>query len=171
MRFAAATFAILVLLAPIATADVWYVDIDNTSGTENGESWETAFTIVQDGVRAADDAGGGEVWVAEGVYDDGPGESFLVRIQPRVDFHIELYGGFTGVETERSERDWQSHETVLDGSMAGSSGRPVRCVVYAFSWESRGIPPTIDGFTITGGYAFGEDGVGDVDPEQAADSS
>ena len=36
---------ILISLAAFnAFSEVWYVDIDNTSGTEDGTSWATAFT-------------------------------------------------------------------------------------------------------------------------------
>ena len=53
-----------VLFALNAHAAVWYVDIDNSSGTEDGTSWATAFPTIQPALDAAGTAGGGDVWVA-----------------------------------------------------------------------------------------------------------
>ena len=51
-----------------AHAAVWYVDIDNSSGTEDGTSWATAFTTIQPAIDATFANAGGDVWVAKCVY-------------------------------------------------------------------------------------------------------
>ncbi len=44
MRIARSGILVLACLAiHPAWAAVWYVDVDNTSGTEDGTSWATAF--------------------------------------------------------------------------------------------------------------------------------
>ncbi len=132
---------------------MWFVDKDNISGTEDGTSWATAFTTIQPGIDAASVAGGGEVWVAEGIYDEP-------RTSPNADpsgvdtgsvvmkSGVSIYGGFVGTETARSERDWEIHVTTIDGST--SRGGSPAYHVLATSGNAR-----LDGFTITGGNANG----------------
>ena len=52
-------FGLLCLLPTATHAAVWYVDIDNTSGKEDGTSWATAFTAIQPAIDAASADGGG----------------------------------------------------------------------------------------------------------------
>ena len=104
---------------------ILYVDVDNTSGVYDGLSWETAFVAIQQGSVAVVDTGG-EVWVAEGSY--WPPIAMLPG--------VHLYGGFAGNETERDQRDWTAHPTVISG------GTP--CVTSADN-------ATLDGFRITAG--------------------
>ena len=52
----------------VAPGQVWFVDVDNTAGPWDGRSWATAFEDVHQGAGAAAEAGGGELWVAEGTY-------------------------------------------------------------------------------------------------------
>ncbi len=117
------------VMAGNAAAAVWYVDVDNTSGVEDGLAWATAFTTVGEGVTAAYMAGGGEVWVAEGTYFG----TTSMRSQ------VDIYGGFAGTETTREERDWFVHTTTIDRQWFG------RCVVGEdFA--------SLDGFTVTNGW-------------------
>ena len=69
---------ILLSLTPGAWAATWFVDIDNTENVEDGTTWATAFTTIQPGIDAAFGDGGGEVWVAEGIYAE-------VRTSPNAD--------------------------------------------------------------------------------------
>lgn len=99
----------------------------------DGSSWALAKRTVQAGIEAAA-AVGGEVWVQAGTYGE--------RITLRPLAH--LYGGFAGVENTRAERNWAANTTTLDGQHVGS-------VVTASN-----LPPggsTLDGFTVTQGYA------------------
>ena len=115
-------------------ANIWRVDGTNASGTEDGTSWATAYTSIQNGMDAALAAGGGEIWVAEGTYT-GTGGNVVVMKED-----VRLYGGFSGMETMRDQRDWAAHEVVIDGE--GTR----RCVHGANN-------ATLDGFIITGGKA------------------
>ncbi len=96
----------------------------------DGSSWALAKRTVNGGLEATL-AYGGEVWVRAGTYHE------RITLYP----YAHVYGGFTGTETERDERDWVAHVTILDGQQLGS-------VVTVLS--GHGVS-TIDGFTITGG--------------------
>jgi len=124
-------------------AVVWYVDMDNVSGIENGWSWPTAFRTIQEGVDAA--VSGDEVWVAEGTYTS-TGDNVVV-----MDERVYIYGGFMATETVRNERNWTEHETIIDGENLR------RCVYGADN-------ATLDGFTVTQGYAEAGGGTGNEYP-------
>ena len=120
-------------------ATTWYVDKDNT-GTQDGESWTTAFQTIQAGVDAAYNDSGGEVWVAEGTYTATTDDSVVVMKNG-----VHIYGGFKGIctspETQRTQRNWTQHVTIINGQDTR------RCVSGADN-------ATLDGFTITQGYAY-----------------
>ncbi len=100
--------------------------------------------------------GGGEVWVAAGTYDEPrssivhrePSDSNTGSLMMREGVH--LYGGFTGVETSREQRDWEAHVTIIEGSTARDGAAAFHVVVGADN-------ATLDGFTVTGGYTDSED--------------
>ena len=85
------------------------VSSGNTSGTEDGLSWVTAFTSIQAAVDAVQAMGEGEVWVAQGTYTGKAGD--IVTMAE----HVYLYGGFAGTETVREQRDWTARPTIIDG--------------------------------------------------------
>ncbi|MBL7646873.1 MAG: leucine-rich repeat domain-containing protein [Candidatus Hydrogenedentes bacterium] len=140
---------LLFLCVAGAHAEVYRVDDDSTSPNPNGASWASAFSSIRDAVQAAHQAGGGEVWVAEGTYtgsagnpiDSGgaaAGDTSLILLEG-----VHVYGGFSGVESLREARDWQDHPTIIDGQNVR------RCVF------SSGIPyggATLDGFTVRRGH-------------------
>jgi hypothetical protein len=108
-----------------------YVNIDRewpSNDPEDGESWETAYRFLQDGLDKAEFLEGNpqistvEIWVAQGKYrpDQGvnytlgdPGASFALRN------NVGIYGGFDGTESELEfdERDWELNPTILDGDL------------------------------------------------------
>lgn len=109
------------------------VRVSPTGSDDNdGVSWTAAKGAVQSALDAAC-AGGGEVWVAEGTYNQ------RIYLRP----YAHLYGGFAGSESARDQRDWSAHESILDGQQGGS-------VVTALAGGTR---ERIDGFTIRNGKA------------------
>ncbi|MCL6628241.1 MAG: hypothetical protein K6U00_01400 [Armatimonadetes bacterium] len=73
-----------------------------------GYSWSDAYHTVQGAINVA--LAGDEIWVAAGTY--------VEQITLKKD--VALYGGFSGVETSREQRNWVANVTVLDGNQVGS---------------------------------------------------
>jgi hypothetical protein len=149
---AIAAMALTVAVSAWAADGIWYVDKDNQSGVEDGITWQTAFATIQPALDAAVGEAGGEVWVAEGLYDE-------YRVYIAVDQGTEanvgavyipdgvaLYGGFSGSETSVSQRDVVQHVTTIDASRA-RDGLPAYFAVFA------GDDTILDGFVITGAVA------------------
>jgi len=141
----------------MSSASVWYVDKDNSSGDEDGRSWGTAFSTIQPAIDAAFEDGGGEVWVAEGVYDEERQSIMDIDLRPDSENWVDtgsivmaagvhLYGGFIGSEMERSDRDWELRQSVLEGSTSCAGGPAIHVVAGADD-------ATLDGFTVSGGNA------------------
>lgn len=132
------------------SACVVYVSQDAT-GVEDGLHWSSAIRTVQRGIDTAVQAASGdhcEVWVKAGMYQifvDLPENT--VRLAEGV----ALYGGFDGTEADRSQRDWETNRTVLNGA-SGPPGSAVYHVVTAVGVHAG----TLDGFVIVGGCANGD---------------
>ncbi|HPO16228.1 MAG TPA: choice-of-anchor Q domain-containing protein, partial [Candidatus Hydrogenedentes bacterium] len=101
-------------------------------GTGDGSSWASPLGSLQAAMDFS--VAGDEVWVAAGMY--------TAMTDPVVTMKegVALYGGFTGTEAVRDERDWTANVTMIDGENAR------RCVVGADN-------ATLDGFTIMRGCA------------------
>ncbi|MCP4708741.1 MAG: PASTA domain-containing protein [Planctomycetes bacterium] len=121
--------AIVILLVVPTYAQVYYVDGDNGEDPNNGLTWDTAKATIQGAVDAAviDD----EIWVKGGTY--------AIFSQIQVDKAVGIYGGFAGDETDRSQRDWVTNVTIVDGQ---NSTR-----IFKSADE-----PVIDGFSLINGY-------------------
>jgi len=136
-----------------------YVYRDATTGENNGDSWADAYTDLQDALDTA--AYGDEIWVAEGVYTPTAGVTRTASFT--LVNGVALYGGFSGAETAREERDWEAHVTVLSGDLDGNDITDANGVVtYTKNITGSnayrivtggGVTETavLDGFTITAG--------------------
>jgi len=128
---------------------LWLVD-SSASGANNGSSWTNAFSLLTSALTAAEY--GDEIWAAQGTYKPGSSRSdeFLLRRG------IALYGGFSGVETALSQRDWSAHPTILSGEQGAPGISDNNYHVVFASGSARSV---VDGFTITGGNADGTSGL------------
>ncbi len=146
--------------------DRCYVDAGVTLTMPDGLSWTTAYTNLQDALAVATD--GTEIWVAAGVYypDEGRGQTNNDRgASFALKNGVEIYGGFAGTETERSQRQPRANLTVLSGDIDGNDGTDSNGVVTATTnimgsnayhvIRNSGVSSTavLDGFTITAGQA------------------
>jgi len=85
-------------------------------GSNDGTSWQDAYLDLQDALETAQF--GDQIWVAAGRYTPDRGtkdRSAFFNIPDG----IELYGGFAGTETDPSQRDCLTNETVLTGDLNG----------------------------------------------------
>ena len=133
--------ALLVMLwhlpLTIAHGATWYVDQDAVEGGD-GMSWASAYREIQPAIDAAHADGGGEVWVAEGVYNEERpenGGSLAMREG------VHLYGGFAGLELLRNERDLALQVTTITGTRSWGDTEKGLIVLVA----SRS---TLDGFHV-----------------------
>ncbi len=125
--------ALIILSSAVCLAKTVYV---KTTGldTNDGLTWDTAKKTVAAGITAS--VSGDEIWVAAGTY--------LERITLKAG--TGLYGGFAGNETVRTERNWTTNVTIIDGNKSGS-------VVTSPSTAT--ATTVVDGFTIQNGSASG----------------
>ncbi|MDX1419080.1 MAG: choice-of-anchor Q domain-containing protein [Rubricoccaceae bacterium] len=137
------------LSVPLAAQPVRYVDAD-ASGSGDGLSWANAHTDLQDALAAAQP--GDEVWVAEGTYrpTDGADRDATFQLQSGV----ALYGGFDGTETQRDQRDWATHETVLSGDI-GAPGDEADNSHHVVTGSGTDATAVLDGVTVTAARADG----------------
>ena len=96
---------------------------------------------------------GEEIWVAAGVYVPGDtrDSSFILPHE------VAVYGGFSGSESHRAERNIRANQTVLSGEI-GNPAVKTDNTYHVVSTASTYIDPVdaatiLDGFTVTGGYA------------------
>lgn len=130
-------FFILLLGTGLAQAtSIFHVDNASTCSESCGSSWANPFPDIQTAVDSA--AAGDEIWVKKGTH--------LIVSDIIVPIAAKIYGGFNGSETSRSQRDWISNETIVDGQSS---------VDHCFNVSA---DCTLDGFTVTGGYALQNDG-------------
>lgn len=149
------TLFLLLFLFQHLQAATWYV---KTTGNDNntGTSWQQAFQSIQYAINTA--AYGDEIWVAEGTYvptlDPYGNDYFSSTRTFYLKNGVKLFGGFVGSETLRSQRNWQTHPTVLSGLYAAPNQFAAHVVISV----NDDANTEINGFTIRDGigsfYAF-----------------
>ena len=120
---------------------VYHVHPEGNDGN-SGLGWTMARRTVQSAIHSAA-VGGGEVWVAAGTYEE----------RLRLGAYVHLFGGFSGTERSRSERNPAANPTILDGSSAGT--------VLTSVGAGFGVS-TVDGFTLQHGVKVTETLTGDA---------
>ena len=109
MRSVLVTAAIL--FAGHTAADILRVDPRVPSGGD-GSNWNRAYNSLHNALAAA--VPGDEIWVVQGTYTPtipaGRDATFLVPAG------VQIYGGFQGGETSRTQRDFEDNPTELSGA-------------------------------------------------------
>lgn len=136
-------FFLLILLSVSAVGKIIYVN----AGTGNSSSWPAAYTYFQDALKNA--AGGDEIWVARGTYK--PSRGIDRNLYFKLKSGIAIYGGFVGIETARSQRNFRENASILSGDI----GEPDDVFDNSYSViKAIDIKNTrIDGFIIANGRA------------------
>ena len=133
---------------PCPSSNALYVNA-NANGNNTGISWSNAFVDLQSALESTC-TGVEEIWVAAGTYYPSSvndrNETFLLKN------NLALYGGFTGNETQLSERDWENNSTILSGDI-NQSGNLTGNSYTLVNGSGTDTTAIIDGFTITGGNA------------------
>ncbi|MBA4746547.1 MAG: gliding motility-associated C-terminal domain-containing protein [Muricauda sp.] len=112
---ASATATVTVVDPYDRSSGIVYVD-ENATGSNNGTSWNDAYTDLQDALTLSANCGLTEIWVAQGTYKPGTSEydSFVIPEG------VTLLGGFTGNETSSDQRNWNAAPTLLSGNINGN---------------------------------------------------
>ena len=139
---------ILLLTFSFAKAQIVYVKPD---GKGNGTSWRKATHDLSKALKNAEF--GTKIWVAAGTYiptwNNDRKRAFIIPDG------IQLYGGFSGKETDFSQRDVTKNPTILSGEIGSLSKKDNSFnVIRLIDVSSATI---IDGFIISDGFAMGKD--------------
>ncbi len=133
---------------PAATTIICYVSATGLSNPASATSWATSTSNLQGAIDHVQGAGGGEVWVANGLYK--PGSSTATSFS--MANNVTIYGGFAIGQTNSGDRNLTGPSgTTLSGDLGGD----------AHSWHIINNPESLslnasailDGFVITGGDA------------------
>jgi len=125
----------------------YYVNLA-APGADNGSSWADAFTDLQSALSVAQS--GDSVWIAQGTYYPTGSTNRMISFEPRSG--VRIFGGFSGTENNLSQRDWDTHRTILSGDI-GVSGDSTDNTnnIMAFGAVEEGT--LLDGLTFQGGYS------------------
>lgn len=122
------------------------------AGNNNGTSWENAMDDPQDAINAVFSEGGGQVWIAAGIYHPGSQRSDYFTMKN----NVEIYGGFEGSENYLVQRDWENNLTILSGDIgeAGSEEDNSFQIIKNEYTEENPLESTaiLDGIHIRDGY-------------------
>lgn len=122
------------------------------TGANNGTSWTDAYTDLH---AATYNTTSGEIWVAQGTYvpsktftNNIPGNNSLKTF--RIQFNVQVYGGFNGTETALNQRNWKNNPTIISGDVGGGlkSYNVIR-------FDGNDNTTVIDGFIVQDGRANG----------------
>lgn len=158
----------VLLTAPVAVADTWFVDDDQVFLGTAGDSWEHAFKFLQDALTAAQP--GDTIRVAQGTYfpgddDDLPSSTHTQDDQTAsfiMKSDVTVFGGFKGLIDllNADDRDIVLFETILSGDLANDDSPSMLelstradnsfSVVNGGTGTDQGTE--LDGFTIRGGH-------------------
>ena len=95
------------------TLQVLHVDSNATGGANDGTSWANAYVNLQDALTIV--GGCEQIWIAAGTYKPhASSRSTYFNISSQ---NVSIYGGFSGVETQVSDRVLGTNETILSGDL------------------------------------------------------
>ncbi|MEK6701828.1 MAG: hypothetical protein AABZ53_06165, partial [Planctomycetota bacterium] len=123
-------------------------------GTNDGNSWDNAFTELRVALAyAATHPGVHEIWVAAGTYTPA-GLNGSRSASFNLQNNLAIYGGFSGTETELSQRNIAANPTILSGDLNGDDTGDLNFndnSAHVVTIEAGIVNTAIDGFTVTAG--------------------
>jgi parallel beta-helix repeat protein len=139
-------------------SNICYVDADAT-GNNNGSSWTDAFNYLQDAL-AAQATSLCEIHVAEGTYKPDANSSNPSGTGDRAATFqlingVSLKGGYAGFgQPDPNARDCDLYETTLSGDINTPGDDTDNCY-HVVTSSGCDLNTVLEGFTITGGNAYG----------------
>jgi Right handed beta helix region len=143
-----ATATVNVVVNPLPTGAVVFVNVANVSPTQNGNSWATAYSNLQTALSASPT--NSEIWVAQGTYK--PTATKTQTISFNIPNGAMLFGGFVGTEVAQSQRNFKNNPTILSGEI-GLISTVSDNSYHVVLFDGANNTTRLDGFTITGGNA------------------
>ena len=141
-------FVLLLLSSSFLAQGVIRVD-PSASGAGTGATWADAVPNLRTALATA--VSGSEIWVVAGSHHPG-GPQAPQTSTFSVPDGVALYGGFTGTETLRSQRDPELNPTYLDADLKDDDilGRIADNVVTVVTLLNTGAGTILDGFIVRG---------------------
>jgi hypothetical protein len=142
---------------------VIYADAAAANDTKDGKTWANAKKTLQAAINAAaaastTPANRCQVWVKAGTYK--PSASTTTRATTiTLSNGVTVYGGFTGTEISPAQRNWKTNVTILSGDIDGDNALDAQNSYHVVTGVTGA---TLDGFTITMGYASDGSGANSV---------
>nr|WP_293840334.1 leucine-rich repeat domain-containing protein [uncultured Arsenicibacter sp.] len=125
----------------------------SATGANTGLSWTDAFTDLQSALNYGCKGNLTEIWVATGTYK--PTSTTARNISFAMLPNVAIYGGFTGTETELSQRPPINLTTPSATTLSGDIGQAGTITDNSFHvvYNNPGLTNTavLDGFVISGG--------------------
>ncbi|MDY0781028.1 T9SS type A sorting domain-containing protein [Tenacibaculum sp. IB213877] len=139
-----------------ASFAIVYVNSSATSGGD-GTSWATAYNSLQEAIANASTCFNNEIWVATGVYK--PHETNQ-SVSFSIPANTKIYGGFSGTETDLTQRNFSLNPTILSGDINNSNSSNDGDSYTIVKIENDNV--VLDGFILEHGYANGTSGTTDA---------
>ena len=139
-------FYLALISIPGHTLCQHFVNQAVTGGSNDGSSWDNAFSDLQTAIASA--AYGDTIWVAQGVYYPTATDDRSIAFPLKNG--IKLYGGFSGTESSIHERDWEANPTILSGDI-GNPGDITDNAFHVILGRGADSSTVLDGFTIRDG--------------------
>ena len=98
---------------PSFTQNIIFVNVNNETPIQDGQSWETAYDNLAFAFFMAQP--GDSLWIAAGTYHPTFGTNRTLSFLLRTD--VQAYGGFGGSETTLEDRDIENNITLLSGDI------------------------------------------------------
>lgn len=154
MRKITLILSLIILITFNSEAKTWYVN-HAAQGDSSGTSWQNAFVNPQLAIDAA--LSNDTIWVASGIYTplrDLSG-SYTPSDSATLAFNnwgkaLALYGGFSGNETEISQRNIEANPTILSGNIRNLTNKTDNCNLIFRIYG--GTSFQIDGFILENSF-------------------
>jgi len=153
----------VVLLSSPGVGKTIYVD-DDANGLNDGSSWQNAYKYLQNALADANSSLKPiEIRVAQGIYQPDrdilhPNGTWDRQATFQLINDVTLKGGYAGFfEPDSNARDTTLYQTVLSGDIGKPSDKSDNSYHIFYHPEGLNLNNTaiLDGFIITGGYAYG----------------